>query len=148
MNEYTALEHIKSAVLCRFWRNSLLTNNTTAKLAKTFSDKGLLLATMKTMKFEEMTIFLKQTDTIQLAQQYLMRIQRLSNLLHGTALLPHSLFNIRVFFASYIILIYPESAFQTMGDLETLLLESTKKLHSNFEAILDCTSRSTQKLNV
>jgi len=137
MNQYTALERMKSAVLCRFWRNSLLTNNTTAKLAKNFSDKGLLFATMETMKLEEMTIFLKQTDTIQLAQQYLMRIQRLSNLLHGTALLPHTLFNIRVFLASYMILIYPESAFQTMGDLETLLLESTKKLHSNFEAILD-----------
>jgi len=139
MNQSPSLEHIKSAVLCKFWRNSLSTNNTTFKLAKAYADQGLLVAKMKTIKFDEVTILLKQADTLDLARQYLMRIQKLSSLLHGTTNLPSGFFNvnIRVFLTSYMISSHPAEVFEKMGDLETPLLESTKKLLSNFEAILE-----------
>ena len=137
VHQYSVLEHMKSTIICNFWRNYLSTN-TTFTLAKAFTDKGFLVETLQANTFDATITLLKQKDTIDVAKRCLMRVHKLSAMLHGTSHLTNvpTRIHVKVFLSSYLILLHRARVFESMGDAEGFLFESSQKLCMNFEAIM------------
>ncbi len=89
-----------------------------------------------------MVEFLRERATIASAKACLERFHRTSNLLHRTSLPagqePEQI-NVRIFLAAYMIVLYPNKAFSTIGDLETRVMRSAQALLQIFGGILPST---------
>lgn len=136
-NTYSILQRSKCMIIRNFWRKYFLFN-TTFRLAKAFTDKGLLIDTLRTKSFSATITLLKESETIHVVRRCFMRVLRLTTLLHGKrhyTKAPNSI-NVKVFLSSYLIYTHPTKVFESMGDLETNLFESAQKLSSNFEVII------------
>lgn len=90
--------------------------------------------------FERLVVFLRLESVIAVAKCCLRRIHFLTTFRHGSpvqALTPENV-NVRVFLAAYMIAYRPTHVFESMGPLETALLDSARTLLISFDNIIKC----------
>ena len=87
--------------------------------------------------FESLVVLLREKPIIQTMSNILQRVHLLSTFRHGSpskALTPENV-NVKVFLAGYMIAYRPTHVFESMGALETALLEAATPLITTFQKI-------------
>lgn len=86
--------------------------------------------------FEALIVFLREKSTIAAARALLMRVHRLSTILHGFPPNSDESVNVRVFLAMYMIALRPSHVFEEINVLERALMDAANRLLRCFESII------------
>jgi hypothetical protein len=122
----------------RFWKRAKVECATKAVVRRYF-EVGPTKQRLQTTSFHEMVPFLRTDEVLQASKNCMKRILHLCAL---TQELPESFrgqeFNIRVFVASYMIVLQPSHVFESIGAVERELIDSGNAVVSCWEDLCQC----------
>lgn len=140
-NQYNTNQLFKKMAanaIWRFWRQNK--RNSLARIVQRFKAAKLMSSDIKQLQFDELVIFLRGKKTIKAARDLLHRFHNYAFLVNrhasSNAMPEIDVVNIRVFLAMYMIVIFPSCVFEEMGELQTALRDSGKRLLDNFERMI------------
>lgn len=121
----------------RYWRNNF-SKRTTVKLVQALQDSlNFTQDRVKSISFEALVILLREQPIIKAAKAVLQRIHLQSTFRHGSPSrsIDAGNVNVRVFLAANMIAYRPSHVFESMGQLEQPLFESSVPLLNMFHGI-------------
>ena len=118
--------------------NSFVVNKTVVNMVNKFQELNIKMErTPSSSTFEQFALRLNSSNTINLTQELLLKIQKLKLADHLSPLqkLGDTKITVRTFLSAYMIILYPNDIFAIKGTEEEMLLKSANSMIEVFEKI-------------